>query len=188
VPARRAGQPTQILLHMDLDRLRGLPGAAAAEAAWAGAAAGPGDDCDATIVPVVTHVQGLTSGPLWQAVPKVAGRRPGLPRPLEPEGVRALLGSCDTGAAAGLRDLAMLTLMTRLGLRAGEVAGLQLGDISWRDGRRRSLRSSALTDETEPGGAVKKSGISRSRQSVSWSDGTVGSLIAAGRARPEAFE
>jgi Domain of unknown function (DUF222) len=53
----RAGQPTQILLHMDLDRLRGLPGAAAAEAAWAGAAAGPGDDCDASIVPVVTgHV------------------------------------------------------------------------------------------------------------------------------------
>jgi hypothetical protein len=40
---------------MDLDRLRGLPGAPEAEAAWAGAAtAGPGDDCDAAIVPVVT--------------------------------------------------------------------------------------------------------------------------------------
>jgi hypothetical protein len=51
----RAGQPTQILLHMDLDRLRGLPGAPEAEAAWAGqATAGPGDDCDAQIVPVVT--------------------------------------------------------------------------------------------------------------------------------------
>jgi hypothetical protein len=51
----RAGQPTQIVLHMDLDRLRGLPGAPEAEAAWAGAAsAGPGDDCDAQIVPVVT--------------------------------------------------------------------------------------------------------------------------------------
>jgi Domain of unknown function (DUF222) len=50
----RAGQPTQIMLHLGLDQLRGLPGAAAAEAAWAGAAAGPGDDCDATIVPVVT--------------------------------------------------------------------------------------------------------------------------------------
>jgi hypothetical protein len=42
---------------MTLDQLRGLPGAADAEAAWAGPAAGPGDDCDATIVPVVTgHV------------------------------------------------------------------------------------------------------------------------------------
>ena len=51
----RAGQPAQIVLHMDLDRLRGMPGAAEAEAAWAGqATAGPGDDCDAQIVPVVT--------------------------------------------------------------------------------------------------------------------------------------
>src|SRR3984885_1402154 len=51
----RAGQATQIVLHMDLDRLRGLPGAPEAEAAWAGqATAGPGDDCDAQIVPVVT--------------------------------------------------------------------------------------------------------------------------------------
>jgi hypothetical protein len=51
----RAGQPTQIVLHMDLDRLRGLPGAPDAEAAWAGqATAGPGEDCAAQIVPVVT--------------------------------------------------------------------------------------------------------------------------------------
>jgi hypothetical protein len=51
----RAGQPTQIQLQLTLDQLRGLPGAAAAEAAWTGpAAAGPGYDCDATIVPVVT--------------------------------------------------------------------------------------------------------------------------------------
>jgi Domain of unknown function (DUF222)/HNH endonuclease len=51
----RAGQPTQIVLHMDLDRLRGLPGAPDAEAAWTGqATAGPGDDCDAQIVPIVT--------------------------------------------------------------------------------------------------------------------------------------
>src|SRR5580704_1029022 len=55
----RAGQPTQIQLHMTLDQLRGLDGAAAAEAAWAarGPAAAPGSDCDATIVPVVSgHV------------------------------------------------------------------------------------------------------------------------------------
>jgi Domain of unknown function (DUF222) len=52
----RAGQPTQIMLHMNLGQLRGLPGAAAAEAAW-GAPAAAGDDCDAAIVPVVTgHV------------------------------------------------------------------------------------------------------------------------------------
>src|SRR5450755_1572480 len=55
----RAGQPTQIQLHMTLDQLRGLDGAAGAEAAWAarGPAAAPGSDCDASIVPVVSgHV------------------------------------------------------------------------------------------------------------------------------------
>jgi len=55
----RAGQSTQIQLHMTLDQLRGLDGAAEAEAAWAarGPAAAPGSDCDASIVPVVSgHV------------------------------------------------------------------------------------------------------------------------------------
>ncbi|HEV3289054.1 MAG TPA: DUF222 domain-containing protein [Streptosporangiaceae bacterium] len=66
VPAR-AGQPTQVLVHLTLAQLRGLPGAPAAEDAWAAARAsqpgwltGPEADaalCDATIVPVVTgHV------------------------------------------------------------------------------------------------------------------------------------
>jgi hypothetical protein len=55
----RAGQSTQIQLHMTLDQLRGLDGANDAEAAWAarGPAAAPGSDCDASIVPVVSgHV------------------------------------------------------------------------------------------------------------------------------------
>jgi site-specific recombinase XerD len=80
------------------------------------------------------HLQGLTSGPLDQAVPKVANRRPGLPRPLEPRQVQAMLASCDRGTADGRRDLAMLTLLARMGLRAGEVAGLRLDDIDWRLG------------------------------------------------------
>ena len=80
------------------------------------------------------HLQGLISGPLDQAVPKVANRRPGLPRPLESRQVQALLASCDGGTAGGRRDLAMLTLLARMGLRAGEVAGLRLDDIDWRLG------------------------------------------------------
>ena len=48
--------------------------------------------------------------------------------------MQALLASCDRGTAAGRRDLAMLTLMARMGLRAGEVAGLRLDDINWRLG------------------------------------------------------
>jgi site-specific recombinase XerD len=48
--------------------------------------------------------------------------------------VQALLASCDRQAAAGRRDLAMLILLARMGLRAGEVAGLGLDDIDWRRG------------------------------------------------------
>ena len=52
----RGGQPAMIQLHMSLDQLLGLDGAAAATAEWAGygATAPPGADCDATIAPVVT--------------------------------------------------------------------------------------------------------------------------------------
>src|SRR6185437_10866271 len=54
---QRAGQPTQIQLHMTLDQLRGEPGATDLASSWPGAPAGPGYDCDASIVPVVTgHV------------------------------------------------------------------------------------------------------------------------------------
>ncbi len=67
----RAGQPTQIQLHMTLDQLRRLDGAGDAENAWAaGPAAGDGEPgwltsraaaewyaCDAQITPIVTgHV------------------------------------------------------------------------------------------------------------------------------------
>jgi Domain of unknown function (DUF222) len=60
----RAGQPTQVQLYLTLSQLRGLPGASAAEAAWAahraaqpGWLTGPAAEaaaCDATVVPVVT--------------------------------------------------------------------------------------------------------------------------------------
>lgn len=80
------------------------------------------------------HLQGLTGGPLDQIVPKIANRRPGLPQPLEQGQAAALLASCDLQAATGRRDLAMLTLLARMGLRAGEVAGLTLEDIDWRNG------------------------------------------------------
>ncbi len=104
------------------------------------------------------HLQGLTSGPLDRAVPKVANRRPGLPRPLEPTQVQAMLDSCDRAAAAGRRDLAMLTLMARMGLRAGEVAGLRLDDISWRAGeitvRGKGNRRDQLPLPPDAGGAM----------------------------------
>jgi integrase/recombinase XerD len=78
------------------------------------------------------HVEGLVGVSLAEAVPKVANRGAALPRALGPTQVQAMLSSCDRETAAGLRDLAILTLLARLGLRAGEVAGLQLDDIDWR--------------------------------------------------------
>jgi len=57
-----------------------------------------------------------------------------LPRPLGAAAVPALLASCDRHTLAGARDFAILTVLRRLGLRAGEVAALQLGDIDWRHG------------------------------------------------------
>jgi len=81
------------------------------------------------------HVAGDIPGPLAWAVPAVATwRQASLPAPLEPGQVAAMLAGCDTGTVAGRRDLAMLTLLARLGLRAGEVAALSLDDINWRAG------------------------------------------------------
>lgn len=68
-------------------------------------------------------------------VPSVAGwRLAGLPRALEPEQVPALLGSCERGRTVGRRAAAILLLLVRLGLRAGEVAALGLDDVDWRAG------------------------------------------------------
>jgi integrase/recombinase XerD len=72
---------------------------------------------------------------LAQAVPRAAGwRLSSLPRPLETEHVAGLLLSCDQGTVVGRRDLAILLLLARLGLRAGEVGRLSLDDIDWRAG------------------------------------------------------
>jgi integrase len=44
------------------------------------------------------------------------------------------LESCDRGRPVGLRDYAIFILMVRLGLRAVEIARMQLEDIDWRAG------------------------------------------------------
>jgi site-specific recombinase XerD len=81
------------------------------------------------------HLDGVTERSLVRAVPTVARRRlAGLPKGLEPDQVRRLLAACDARTPVGCRDLAILTLLVRLGLRRGEVAGLRLDDIDWRAG------------------------------------------------------
>lgn len=81
------------------------------------------------------HLTGITSVCWASAAPAVAGGRlSGLPKGLEPAQLWRLLTSCDRRTRTGRRDYAILLLLSRLGLRAGEVAGLGLDDIDWRRG------------------------------------------------------
>jgi integrase/recombinase XerD len=73
------------------------------------------------------YVDGAIDRSLVSAVPTVPGRRlTGLPKGLASDQVQRLLASCDTSTRSGCRDFAVLTMLVRLGLRAGEVAKLQL--------------------------------------------------------------
>ena len=80
------------------------------------------------------HVQGWIATPLASGVPAVPQRRENLPRGLPAGQVTLLVESCDRSTKVGCRDYAILMLLARLGLRAGEVAGLQLDDVDWRAG------------------------------------------------------
>jgi site-specific recombinase XerC len=81
------------------------------------------------------HLAGLIEASLVWAVPSVADLRDRtLPRGLDPAAVRRPLASCDRRRLVGCRDFAILLLMARLGLRAGEVAAIQLEDVDWRAG------------------------------------------------------
>jgi integrase/recombinase XerD len=81
------------------------------------------------------HVEDIIGQPLAAAVPSATGwMLTGLPKALDDDQVAALLAGCDQRTATGRRDLAILTVLLRLGLRAGEVAALQLDDIEWRRG------------------------------------------------------
>ena len=83
---------------------------------------------------VFLHLRGDTPRSLVSAVPSVARRQRLLPRGLDAAQVALLLESCRRDSPVGRRDLAVLKLLVRLGLRAGEVSRLQLDDIDWRAG------------------------------------------------------
>ena len=80
------------------------------------------------------------------------------PRYIPMEDIERLVSSCDVGTAAGLRDRAILLLLARLALRAGDISALQLTDIDWRNGRLRvcgkSRRSTWLPLPQDAGDAL----------------------------------
>jgi integrase/recombinase XerD len=81
------------------------------------------------------HLDGTIEQSLVSSVPSVVGRRlVGLPKGLDSNQVRRLLASIDDRTRRGCRDIAILTMLVRLGMRSGEVAKLRLDDIDWRAG------------------------------------------------------
>ena len=57
-----------------------------------------------------------------------------VPKFLPAEQIQRVLDCCDRDIAIGKRDYAILLLLARLGLRAGEVVALTLEDIDWEAG------------------------------------------------------
>jgi site-specific recombinase XerD len=81
------------------------------------------------------RVAGVLEMDLGAAMPPVAAWRGGpLPPTMAAGDVEELLASCDRSTTSGRRDLAVLVLLARLGLRAAEVAALELDDVDWRAG------------------------------------------------------
>jgi len=81
------------------------------------------------------RLRGDITTELAAAVPTVASwRLTELPKALPPAQVERLLHSCDRRTPAGRRDYAILLLLARLGLRAGEVVAMILDDIDWESG------------------------------------------------------
>jgi len=77
-------------------------------------------------------LSGWTAGDLTGAVGPVITRRSGrLPRALNAQDLDRLLAVPDRRTTTGARDYAVLLLLSRLGLRAGEVARLRLDDFDW---------------------------------------------------------
>jgi site-specific recombinase XerD len=79
--------------------------------------------------------QGQCSPSLDQAVPTVAHwKHSNLPKFLPAAKVETLINSCDATTATGIRDHAILLLLARLGLRAGDIVTLRVADIDWHHG------------------------------------------------------
>ena len=77
-------------------------------------------------------LEGLCRPGLVGAVPTVPRQRfSTLPRHLPREAIEQIVASCDPATPRGVRDRAILLLLARLALRAGDVASLRLNDIDW---------------------------------------------------------
>ena len=91
---------------------------------------------------------GKCAAGLDAAIPALAHWRLSyLPRYLQADEVERVIASCNSATPVGRRDRAILLLLARLGLRAGDIVRLHLGDLDWKEasirvsgkGRRQTL-------------------------------------------------
>ena len=76
--------------------------------------------------------QGDTAAALAACVPTVANwSLSTVPKDIARRDVERVLAKCNRKTVSGRRDYAVLMLLARLGLRAGEIANLALDDIDW---------------------------------------------------------
>ena len=76
--------------------------------------------------------EGKCPAGLDAAIPVVAQYRLStLPRYIQPDEVERVIASCNIDTPKGKRDRAILLLLARLGLRAGDIVKLSMGDIDW---------------------------------------------------------
>jgi len=96
---------------------------------------------------------------LAACIPAVANwKQSTLPRALPPDQVEQVLNSVDRKTAIGRRDYAILLILARLGLRAGEIRALTLEDLDWKEGlitvRGKAGRFSQLPLPKDVGAAI----------------------------------
>jgi integrase/recombinase XerD len=79
--------------------------------------------------------EGRCNSYLDRAVPTIASwRLSSLPRFIESQEVERVIDSCDASKPHGTRDRAVLLLLARLGLRAGDIVAMSLDDFDWSAG------------------------------------------------------
>jgi site-specific recombinase XerD len=105
------------------------------------------------------HHEGLNPLALASCVPSIRRWRfASLPTYLSAAQVQKVLDGCDRKTALGRRDYAVLMLLAKLGMRAGEVATLTLDDIDWRSGemliRAKSRRRARMPIPPDVGAAI----------------------------------
>ena len=104
-------------------------------------------------------VEGRCRPYLDRAVPTLPEwRLSALPRYIESADVERVIGACDLRKSCGIRDRAVLLLLARLGLRAGDIVAMTLDDIDWNAGtvrvRAKSRREFRLPLPQEVGDAI----------------------------------